>query len=358
MAIATESPVKPGEFIEVSFTADEIAKFQRAEESAYWGDMTPPQYNDFMEWLKSKPKPELLNITVYQQDGDWFILDGYHRWKGTCELGITDMLTIKQYTGEDRAMLGMVLNANRRQLSSGKRAMLVQQLREQQGMTKQQASAAAKVSERQIQRAQNAEKAGLAAYVLDEQMTLEDAVDIGKQKSLLNAVKSGETPVSVAVQQVQNARHDKRRESENRRYGNYGLTGDDAIGERADRGDYEQLLKSSRTLMARNDVLSAEVKALEITRNEMMAEFSETVADLKNAGVPLSEVISRMEAESAANQQTVSPPPVNSSETPQASARAKKNGNVSDEVEAARQAAGYYDMTPAQKAAWTRIYGG
>ena len=358
MALATAEPTT-GEFVEVSFSADDIAKFQRAEESAYWGDMSAAQYTDFMEWLKSKPKPELLNITVYEQDDAWFILDGYHRWKGTCELGITDMLTIKQYTGEDRALLGMVLNANRRQLSSGRRAMLVQQLREQQGMSKQQASTAAKVSERQIQRAQNAERAGLATYVLNDQMTLEDAVDIGKSKALLNAVKSGETPVSVAVQQVQNARHDKRRESEQRRHGNYGLTGNDELGERVPREDYEQMLKSSKSLMSRNDTLAAEVKSLEISRNEMMVTYSETVAHLKKAGVPLSEVIAQMEAEMASAQPAPAPQAEPATEvSPGASKGASKGSGVSEEVEAARQAAGYYDMTPAQKAAWTRIYGG
>ena len=330
----------------VEFTHQEIAALERSAESAYWGDMSKHQWDEFIHWMKSKPKPELMEIVVFKEGAKWFILDGYHRWKGAMELGITQMLTFKQYLGTERPLLGMILNANRRQLTSSRRAMLVQQVKEKEGMSNDAAAAAAKVSVRQIQRANTAAKAGLSGFVLDGPMTLEDATDIAKDKTLLKAVKSGATPVATAVQQVQDSRHKKRADSSKKLAERYGIkNGQDSAppGESASRDDFEQLLGSSKQLTAKNQVLREEVKSLEERRNDLMVQFSERADQLQKQGIPLAEVVS-------APMPAATPAPV------PASGKADSH-KVSPAMEAARKAAGYDDMSTSEKRAWTRIYG-
>ena len=194
----------------VQFTAEEIAAFKRGPESSHWGGMDDAQWRDFMRSLESHPEAEFLEVIVYQEDDDWFIMDGYHRWKGTMELSLTHLLTIKEYTGSERGLQGMLRNANRRHLSSSQRAALVLKLKKEYGMTIEEAAAKVNVSARHVQRAERADRAGLIDNVIKDRITLEDAADIAKDKELLADVKEGRKTIQQAVTVVLKARQGKR----------------------------------------------------------------------------------------------------------------------------------------------------
>lgn len=276
---------KVGEYHIIEMTSQEIATFVRSEESAYWGGMSDREYRDFVTTLRVRPEAEFLEVIGYFKDGIFQILDGFHRWKGTMETGLTHLLTIKEYTGKDRALQGMLRNANRRHLSSSERAARVMKLKGALGINNREAAEMVGVHERHMQRAQRAEDAGLTDFVINDGITLEDAADIAKDKPLLAQVKDGSIAIGDACAQVLKARQQKRHERARRQSGEIGITmsEDMADPDRVPADEFNKLKKTTEQLAAiESDYLR---RKQELTDQIATLEFQTSVADRRLAAI-------------------------------------------------------------------------
>lgn len=272
--------INESEYRIIEMNSREIAAFVRSPESAYWGGMSDQEYSDFVEVLRTRPEAEFLEVVGYFEGGVFHILDGYHRWKGAVETGITDMLTIKEYRGKERALQGMLRNANRRHLSSSERAARVMKLKNDLGISGKDAAEMAGVHPRHMQRAQKADDAGLIDYVINDGITLEDAADIAKDKGLLSQVKDGTVSIGDACAQVLRARQGKRHERARRQAGDVGVNLTEEMGDpdTVPSADYIQLQKTTEQLAAiesdylrRKGELKAEIESLQF-RNRIASE--------------------------------------------------------------------------------------
>ena len=222
--LATDDLLRPVTLRQIAFEGD-IRDLERHPLSAFFGDMSDSDRNEFRENFEVNPRPELCRIVLY--DGQ--ILDGWHRTQTALDTGHEDLLEFYIYEGDDPAEYAIMLNGSRRHQDSAARAMAITQCREWMkvntpghSMTNEQAAQAANVSTRQINRANRVSKAGLEALV-PEIITLEDAYDIAMDDDLLFEFHSGAKTIDECVDVVQERRRAKRDERDLRR-----LTGEGA----------------------------------------------------------------------------------------------------------------------------------
>lgn len=222
--VATDDLLRPVTLRQITFEGD-IRDLERHPLSAFFGDMSDPDRNEFRENFEVNPRPELCRIVLY--DGQ--ILDGWHRTQTALDTGHEDLLEFFIYEGDDPAEYAIMLNGSRRHQDSAQRAMAITRCREwmkantpDHTMTNAQAAQEANVSTRQINRANRVTKAGLGDLV-PEVITLEDAYDIAMDDDLLFQFHSGAKNIDECVDIVQERRRAKRDERDLRR-----LTGEGA----------------------------------------------------------------------------------------------------------------------------------
>ena len=171
--------------------------------STYWGDMSPAQWEQFMDGMRLSPRREDLVITLVSEDGLLRIADGRHRHRACVALRLQKLLSFVLLDTEDineREKFTLLRNANRRHLNSTQRGLLIYPIIARLGWATGEAANAAGIDRRTMQRINNAGKAGLHPHIQDRSLTLQEASDLAtpKNKALLAQVRSGEMSVHEA----------------------------------------------------------------------------------------------------------------------------------------------------------------
>ena len=94
--------------------------------SALWGDMPEDQYREFVAGIKKRHIRQVIMIL------DGKILDGWHRYKASFELGIEPFFAV--YTESDPVDYVIRQNGMRRHLTAGQRAICIAKCYESAGM--------------------------------------------------------------------------------------------------------------------------------------------------------------------------------------------------------------------------------
>ena len=90
-----------------------MPEYERHPLSALWGDMPEDQYREFVAGIKKRHIRQMI-MTL-----DDKVLDGWHRYKASLELGIEPFIAV--YTEDDPVGYVIRQNAMRRHLTPGQR---------------------------------------------------------------------------------------------------------------------------------------------------------------------------------------------------------------------------------------------
>ena len=153
-------------------------RLKRHPLSAIWGDMPEGEYAELVESVR---REGILDYVIKTLDDQ--VLDGWHRYRAAHDAGVEHQLLITPYLGQDPVSFVIRRNAHRRHLTAGQRAQMIVGCREwaKGGVdtdrlrggapsapphaTVEEMAKEAGASERTIQQAKVAEKAGLGAAV-------------------------------------------------------------------------------------------------------------------------------------------------------------------------------------------------